>query len=325
MKKSKKKKKKIGVLFDGQGGQHMAMGQDFFNNCPNISYFYETLANKLKISTEELFNMGEEKVNETYYAQPLIFTFESVVSSCLKEDLSKSGTEVEFYSYGFSLGLYSSLIMDESNDFNELIDVVIHRGQYMEEACKKCEQTMAATFTSEVPIVEYVCSLFSKEELAIANFNSPKQIVIGGKKVAVEKAIKLFECLGIKSSLLNVQGAFHTPLMNTAFDSFQRYLRSRTNKLNIPSDKVIIDEAIKDYMGEINDLLSEQIRKRTNLNMAVHEMLEKGVRTFVEIGPSRPISRFVEQISPSSRILSINDLASFNSCIKYLTENITEK
>lgn len=316
---------KIGILFDGQGGQHMAMGRDFFNNRPSISYFYEILANKFKISTEEIFNIGEVEINKNYYSQPLIFTFESVVFSCLKEDLAKSGIEVEFYSYGFSLGLYSSLIMDESNDFSELIDVVIHRGQYMEEACKKCEQNMVATFTSEIPIVGYVCSLFSNEELAIANFNSPSQLVIGGKKGAIEKAVKLLENLGIKSSLLNVQGAFHTPLMNTAFDNFQKYLRNRPNKLNIPSDKVIIDKSIKDYMGEVTDLLSEQIRKRTNLNMAIHEMLEKGVRTFIEIGPSKPISRFVEQISPSSHIISINDLESFNFCIKYLMENVTKK
>ena len=146
---------------------------------------------------------------------------------------------------------------------------------------------MAAILKPDVELVEKICAEISTDEkpVSIANYNSPKQVVIGGDDEAVKKASeKLSEEGKMRVVELNVNGAFHTPLFMT---SSQR-----------------LGEVLKDVSFKDPEFVIESNTDRipfTKENAAE-------IETFVEIGPGETLSKFVRQIDRNVGRASVETL-----------------
>jgi len=293
---------KIAFVFPGQGAQHVGMGQEIISKYIESKKVFDRANDVLDFDLYALCNTENKKINDTAYTQAALLSV-SIATLKVIEDM---GVKADYLA-GLSLGEYSALVASGLLSFDEAIDIVRKRGQYMQEAALETDGGMAAIIGSSQSAIFEV---FNQVEgyLTIANYNSGKQIVIAGEKTALYKSYPLFEAAKIKAIPLNVSGAFHSALMATAADKLRPTLESvkfnayKTPYLSNVTGKVVTDTS------QIKELLITQVQSPVLWENNVLEMIELGVDTFIEIGPSNTLAGLIKKIDRKKKVISVNGL-----------------
>src|SRR5438552_14756382 len=205
--------KKVGLLFAGQGAQVVGMGKDLAEQFPTAADLFrradEILGRKL---SDIAWNGPIEELTKTSNCQPALFVHGLACLSILRElagNFSIGGAA------GLSLGEITAHAAAGTFDFATGLKLVQRRGELMDEACAATNGAMAAMIGSDENMVR---QLAADEDVDIANINGPGQIVISGELAKVEAAIGVAKEYGIRrATLLNVAGAYHSRLMESAY------------------------------------------------------------------------------------------------------------
>ena len=177
---------KVAVLFPGQGSQYISMGESFYRSFPVAKRTFDEAEELLQQKVaSEIFHGSEEELRRTSKSQLAIF----ITSIAIFRALSESFPLQQLDSYaGLSLGEYSALVAAGIVRFEELLPVVAKRGEYMERACKLHAGGMAVLLGVQQATVEaLLASLSLGEELVIANYNCPGQLVLSGSRGAMHR------------------------------------------------------------------------------------------------------------------------------------------
>ena len=247
-------------------------------------------------------------LKQTKYVQPALCAFSYGVFKALKNaapDLNVVG------GIGLSLGEYPALIASSMLDFETGMKLVSKRAEFMQEDCDRHQSSMAAILKPDVELVEKICAEISTDEkpVSIANYNSPKQVVIGGDDEAVKKASeKLSEEGKMRVVELNVNGAFHTPLFRTSSQRLGEVLKDVSFK-----DPEFVIESNTDRIPftkeNAAEILQRQVMSPTHFAACVEKMIKDcEIETFVEIGPGETLSKFVKQIDRNIGRASVETL-----------------
>ena len=309
---------KIAFIFSGQGAQYVGMGKELYDAYPVCKNVFDRANEVLGFDIKNLiFNGEKEALNITENTQPAILTTSIAILSILKE----RGIIADITA-GLSLGEYSALVASEAIDFDTALKLVKKRGHIMQEAVPLGIGAMAAVIgLGENKIKLILNSISDAGTVEIANYNTPNQIVIGGEKDAVNLAqVKLTEAGARKVIPLKVSGPFHTSMLNNASIKLGEYLKDI--KFNEPKLKVITNvtgDFITDK-NEINSLLEKQVKSSVKWSKTIEKMLEEGIDTFIEIGPSKTLSSFVKEISRNKKanlnIFNVEDLKSLDKTLE---------
>ena len=309
---------KIAFIFSGQGAQYVGMGKELYDTYPVCKNVFDRANEVLGFDIKNLiFNGEKEELNITENTQPAILTTSIAILSILKE----RGIIADITD-GLSLGEYSALVASEAIDFDTALKLVKKRGHIMQEAVPLGIGAMAAVIgLGEDKIKLILNSISDAGTVEIANYNTPNQIVIGGEKDAVNLAqVKLTEAGARKVIPLKVSGPFHTSMLNNASKELGEYLKDI--KFNEPKLKVITNvtgDFITDK-NEINSLLEKQVKSSVKWSKTIEKMLEEGIDTFIEIGPSKTLSSFVKEISRNKKanvnIFNVEDLKSLDKTLE---------
>jgi [acyl-carrier-protein] S-malonyltransferase len=249
----------------------------------------------------------EEKLRLTEITQPAILTA-SVAAWRVLEEKGITPAIVA----GHSLGEYSAHVAVGTLDFADAVRTVRNRGQYMQEAVPVGEGAMAAILGMPLEEVKKVC-----EEAALgavvqpANVNSPEQIVISGSKAAVERAAELAKTRGAKRAvMLSVSAPFHCALMQPAQDRLAADLKALTfHTLDHPL-VTNVDAAVITDPGQARDALIRQVTGAVQWGRSMQALIERGIQTFVEVGPGKVLCGLMRQIDRSRTCLNVEDEAS---------------
>ena len=293
---------KIAFIFPGQGAQHVGMGQDIISNFIESKKVFDRANDLLDFDLYALCNTENTQINDTAYTQVALLSV-SIATLKVIEDM---GVKADYLA-GLSLGEYSALVASGLLSFDEAIDIVRKRGQFMQEAALETDGGMAAIIGSnQAAILE----VFDQVEgyLTIANYNSSKQIVIAGEKDALNKSYPLFEAAKIKVIPLNVSGAFHSELMATAAEKLRPRLESVTfNEYTTPYLTNVTGKVVADT-SQIKNLLITQVKSPVLWENNVLEMIELGVDTFIEIGPGNTLAGLIKKIDRKKKVISVNSI-----------------
>ena len=295
-------------LFPGQGSQKVGMGKDLIEASASAKRRYEEANDIMGIDLAKLsFEGPEEILRRTEVTQPALF----VASVALAELIMAKGLTPSF-SAGHSLGEYSALTTAGVFTFTQALALVKLRGDAMSRAGQERSGTMAAVIGLDADAVKCICDKASEGvEVAVpANFNSPGQIVISGNVDAVKNAMKLAEESGaIKAIELNVSGAFHSPLMDTAKMSMKKALDEISlSCARFPVVMNISAEAVSEP-NEIKENLIRQLDNPVRWIETVETLRDLGATDFVEVGPGRVLQGLNHRID---RTLSTRGIERFD-------------
>ena len=297
---------KIAFLFAGQGAQYVGMGKELADSSAFKEVFEYLPSNLQKIC----FEGPAEDLNNTLNAQPCLVA----VSLGIAKVLKSRGIDCE-YAAGLSLGEYTALAYSDALSVKDVLELVRKRSEIMSNAVPK-NTGMAAIFSCEAKVIEDVIKDIKNVE--IANYNSPKQIVITGSMEGIDEAILKLKDLGYKSKKLNVSGAFHSSYLKNASEELFAVLKEVDFKE--PNKKIVFNTVGKTSDEDVKILLKNQIKSSVKFMQSVEFMIENGVDTFIEIGPGKVLSGLVKQINPDVNIYSVENLESVGKVVGLLNE-----
>ena len=291
---------KIAFIFPGQGAQYRNMARDFYEQLPESRRVFEEASRVSGMSIESLCFEDEQRLNQTRYTQPALFTANCAVLKAVEQQGLKPDMTA-----GLSLGEYCALTAAGVFDFEDAVQVVCSRGIYMEEAVPEGAGAMMAILTRKEIPMEEICERVPGQ-VVVANYNCPGQIVITGKTAAVEKAAESLKAAGAKRAvLLNVSGPFHSKMLESAGEELAKEMEKRNfEPLAIPYVTNVTAKYVTD-IKETKALLAKQISSPVRWEESVRTMIEDGVDTFVEIGPGKTLAGFMRRIDKGVKVYNI--------------------
>jgi [acyl-carrier-protein] S-malonyltransferase len=308
---------KIALVFPGQGSQQVGMGKDLYDNFPEAKAFFQRADEILKFSISRLCFQGpEEELRLTTNTQPAILLHSVAAFEVFKQNGIKYA-----YVAGHSLGEYSALVAAQALRFEDALQVVRQRGQFMQEAVPVGVGAMAAVFGMDKGALREVCHKAQNGQVVeAANFNAPGQIVIAGHKEAVGRAIELAKQAGAKRAVpLPVSAPFHCSLMKPAQERLGKVLKEIS--LNDPRVPLItnVDADFVNKGTMICGTLERQVSNPVRWDESMEKLKNHGVDTFIEIGPGKVLSGLIRRIVTEAQIYNIEDRASLEATIKAIT------
>ena len=293
---------KRAFIFPGQGSQYVGMAADLFEKSVEAKEMIKTADDALGMNLSYiLFNGPDEQLKQSEFTQPAIF-LHSVILASLIRTLSPDAVA------GHSVGEYSAFVSSGAIQFYDAVKLVRKRGIAMQNAGIERPGTMAAIIGLDEEQVIQCCNEASSEGVVqCANFNSPGQIVISGEVNAVKKAMEICKSKGAKlAKELQVSGAFHSPLMDSAKEKLKVALdNTPVYNIRVPLYANVTAKPVE-KKEDIKNLLYEQLSSPVQWIQTIKNMINDGVEEFYEIGPGKVLQGLVKRINPDVKIFGID-------------------
>lgn len=311
--------KRIAFLFSGQGAQAVGMGKDLVEQYPVAAELFRRADATLKRPLSQIMFEGpNEELTKTVNCQPALYVHGSAALAAFLQEMGGS-VEGVVATAGLSLGEFTAHAAAGTFDFETGLSLVDQRAHFMQDACDSTNGTMAAMIGAEENIVR---NLAGEVDVDIANLNAPGQIVISGERAKVELGVSLAKDYGIRrATLLNVAGAYHSRLMNSAYVRLGKVLE--TTSFNTPQYQVICNVDAKPVAKEqaIRDTLREQVTSSVRwAESMVYLLDQEKIDLFIEFGPGGVLAGLFGRIRKGTEVLSISDVPSLQTAVAKLKE-----
>lgn len=294
---------KVAFIYPGQGAQKAGMGADFYENCPSAKALYDQASEALGLDMKALCFEENDKLDLTEYTQA------ALVTTCLAMTrvAEEKGLHADITA-GLSLGEYSAIAAAGGMDDLDAIRLVRKRGILMQNTVPAGVGAMCAIIAMDAGKIEEVIADIA--DVTIANYNCPGQIVITGKKEAVEEAAEALKEAGAKRTImLNVSGPFHSPLLVPAGEELMEELeKTQLHELKIPYVTNVDTQTIID-ISLTKELLKKQVSSPVRWMQSMEAMIADGVDTFIEIGPGKTLAGFMKKINRTVKVYNIAELS----------------
>jgi [acyl-carrier-protein] S-malonyltransferase len=263
------------ILFPGQGSQTPEMRDDVERNRPDL------LALATEIVGEDPFPRVDDG---TGFAQPAIFCASLAGFSVLE----RSGAELMA---GHSLGELAALVAAGAISERDGLGLVALRGRLMQEAGERAgDGGMLALLGRGA--ADHAEALAAAHGLAVANDNSPQQVVLSGARGSLPAAAESARELGLRGIELPVTGAFHSPMMASAVPEFEAAL----GKVRIaPPVATVFSAVTAEPFDDVRLRLVQALIKPVRWRETMLAMHRAGAERFVEVGPGRVLTALAKR------------------------------
>jgi [acyl-carrier-protein] S-malonyltransferase len=278
-------------VFPGQGAQFSGMGKDLYDNSALAKELFEKANEVLGFDIMKIMFEGtDEELKQTKVTQPAVFLHSTILAACLGESFRPDMVA------GHSLGEFSALVANKTLKFEDALKLVYQRALAMQKACEVEPSTMAAILGLEDAIVEEICAGIDGVVVA-ANYNCPGQLVISGAVPAVEAACaKLTEAGAKRAMILQVGGAFHSPLMEPAREELAAAIEATEFSQPIcPVYQNVTASAISDP-AEIKKNLVSQLTAPVRWTQTMNQMIADGATEVIEVGPGKVLQGLFKKV-----------------------------
>ncbi len=286
-------------IFPGQGAQFPGMAKDIYEQNPQAKALLDDANAILGFDiTRIMFGGTADELKQTQVTQPAIF-LHSVAIALTNESIKPDMVA------GHSLGEFSALVANRSLSFEDGLKLVYKRAMAMQKACEARPSTMAAILGLADEVVEEICA--SVDDIVVpANYNCPGQLVISGTIRGVEIACEKMKAAGAKRALmLQVGGAFHSPLMEPAREELAKAIEATAFSKPVCPVYQNVNAMPSTDIAEIKTNLIAQLTAPVRWTQSVQKMTADGAVTYIECGPGKVLQGLVKKISPDANVASV--------------------
>ncbi len=286
----------MAFIFPGQGSQYVGMGEALHEEYREARETFEEASELLGYDVAALcLNGPKEELNRTFRTQPCLLT----VSIAAHRVLTAKGLAAPSAVAGHSLGEYSALVAAGVIEFRDAILLTEKRGRFMQAAVPESTGLMAAILGLQREQVDEVCLSVSSGYVSPANYNCPGQIVVAGKREAVEEAMRLAREAGAKRTIpLAVSTPSHCALMIEASIKLAEELGNiHFNPPKVP----VVNNADAMFLNTVDSIKASLVKQLDSTLLwedSVRNMTDSGIDTFIEVGPGKVLSGLIKRIAP---------------------------
>jgi [acyl-carrier-protein] S-malonyltransferase len=297
---------RVAAIFPGQGSQLVGMGVDAAKHSSAARDIFSRANQILGYDLLELQRSGpEEKLRETEFSQPAIFTTNVALYYAVGEALTPVA------SAGHSFGEFCSLTIADSLSFDEALKIVNERGKAMQFAAEQARGGMSAVLGMDAENIREVVERIKAQtgkRVQLANFNSPAQIVISGDLSAVQAAGDALLEAGAKRVVpLNVSGAWHSQLMEPAVPRFEAAVNA--GHFREPQFDVVSNVDAQPYrdVEQIKRNLVRSITDEVRWHDCALKLLSYDLELVVEFGASPVLAPMFKRLPNAPQVMNVTD------------------
>lgn len=287
-------------VFPGQGAQFPGMAKELYEQHPQAQELIDQAVDILGFDIKSIMFSGTaDELKETKVTQPAVF-IHSVVAALTSDHFKPDMVA------GHSLGEFSALVANEVLSFEDGLKLVSKRALAMQAACELQQSTMAAVLALADEKVEEICAGIDGVVVP-ANYNCPGQLVISGAYEAVEQACEQMKEAGAKRAMiLQVGGAFHSPLMEPAREELAAAIeQTQFNEAKCPVYQNVSGLPFTG-VNEIKENLIAQLTSPVRWTQCVNNMIKDGATEFVECGPGKVLQGLVKKIDRNTTVSGVS-------------------
>jgi [acyl-carrier-protein] S-malonyltransferase len=292
-------------LLPGQGSQYVGMGSDLADSLPIVRQIFERADELLDLPLSEICREGpEDRLRRTENAQPAILVHSYAIWRALPEKVRRGAAAAA----GHSLGEFSAYLIAGAMSFDDALRIVRRRGELMAEAGRERPGTMSAVIGLEADLVADVCRE-TAGTVVPANYNAPGQVVISGEVEAVGTAGDTLREAGARRVIpLNVSGAFHSPLMESARQELEEMLAG--TEITDPIFPVVANVSAEpiETGPRARELLVSQLTGAVRWSDGILLIGRLGISSFMEIGPGSVLTGLLRRIDRRMQGRAVGDL-----------------
>ncbi|MFM1895089.1 MAG: hypothetical protein RLZZ385_163 [Pseudomonadota bacterium] len=301
---------KFGFVFPGQGSQKLGMLGELADQYPSI---IDTFNEASAVVGQDLWEITQRDphntLDQTQITQPVLLAASIAIWRLWQREQGPTPIILA----GHSLGEYSALVCGGVLDFKDAVNLVRHRGEYMQNAVPLGSGSMAAIVGLDDYRIHEICAEVAGDEVvSAANFNSPGQTVIAGDKAAVERAMDACKKAGAKRALpLNVSVPSHCALMKPAADLLAKELHAVQFQ---PAAIPIVQNVNAQITADPDEIKANLVRQLFNPVLwvdGIRLIHQGGVNKVIECGPGRVLCGLIKRISPEVGAFGTEDSQSF--------------
>jgi [acyl-carrier-protein] S-malonyltransferase len=306
--------KKIALLFAGQGAQSVGMGRDLAEQFSVAADLFRKADEILDRKLSEIAWSGPiEELTKTSNCQPALYVHGLACLAALRDvigDFPITGAA------GLSLGEMTAHAAAGTFDFATGLKLVQRRGELMDEACAATSGAMAAMIGADENAVR---ALAADADVDVANINAPGQVVISGERAKIEAAIGMAREHGIRrATLLNVAGAYHSRLMETAYRKLGEALVDlpmATLRFAVISN--VTGEEVK-TPEEIRRTLQDQVTGTVRWVDCMERLAALGSDFFIELGPGGVLAGLLQRTRKGADVISVSNAESVRKSAEWM-------
>jgi len=285
------------------------MGRDLAERYPVAADLFRQADEILGRSLKDIaWNGPIEELTKTSNCQPALYVHSLAALAALREVLGEF--EVGGAA-GLSLGEITAHAAAGTFDFPTGLKLVQKRGEFMDEACETTQGGMAAMIGG---LENDVRRLAADEDVDIANINSSNQIVISGELANVETAVGVAKEYGIgRAMMLNVAGAYHSRLMESAYVKLEQVLADvPMHSSHFPVISNVTGEEVK-TPEEVRETLRDQVTGTVRWTDCMQRLIDLGCDFFIELGPGNVLAGLLKRTNRAIAVISIGDAQSVDN------------
>jgi [acyl-carrier-protein] S-malonyltransferase len=302
----------LAMVFPGQGSQKVGMLAEYYEAYQSFSGTFDRASEVLGFDLWAMIQEGpQESLNLTENTQPVLLTCSVALWNVWRE----LGGASPSYMAGHSLGEWSALVCSEVISLEDAVRLVRLRGRYLQEAVPVGEGAMAAIIGLDDDVIIDLCD---KQQnlgaVSAVNFNAPGQVVIAGKKEAVEAAGEACKEAGAKRAMpLPVSAPFHSILMKPAAERLALDLESVN--FNDPVIPIVhnVNAQTETSGAAVKSLMIEQVDSPVRWVECVKALSSFGVDKSFECGPGKVLAGMIKRIDRSMSCTALESLESLRT------------